>query len=298
MEEKETLVDWLHRNGHIEDCFPIHNGATVAGFLRDMSIRKPWMSDELIERMRDYFGDRVALYFAFISLYTTCLLTYAGVGIVVFVLGLVPAIRPLVSLIFAVFSSFWSTYMLQSWYQRNIKLIYDWRGIVLGDGTDEKVFEKRLVEDVRAEFQGELKKDEITGELRPTASKEDTSRRFVISYTMISVFFLLAARTIFACFSFEDRMNAWLADEDDEVRHTPFTVFRVWESCEGSEDGRHHVLRRLCLQTGRDDVRSASLLNGKYVFSGGTREFVRTVSLRRCFDVFFFFGSWACSTYS
>mmetsp|Transcript_4260 Transcript_4260/g.12833 ORF Transcript_4260/g.12833 Transcript_4260/m.12833 type:complete len:675 (-) Transcript_4260:184-2208(-) len=214
--EHETLLDWLQRNGHVEDCFALHNPRTVSAFLKDISIKEPWLSDDLIDRMRDYFGDRVALYFAFMATYTSCLLSYAACGIIVSVMSFIKPIRPLILLIFAVFASCWSTWMLQRWYQKNIKLVYSWRGVVPGDEIDETLFERRLVEDIRPEFIGEMRKDEVTGENRPTASKEDTGRRALISNTLMTLFFLSTAQTIFRCFQFEDGIFAWLADEDDE----------------------------------------------------------------------------------
>ncbi|KAJ8907222.1 hypothetical protein NDN08_003703 [Rhodosorus marinus] len=260
-EPHQTLMAWLKKNGHLEDYFPLHNAETVDGFLRDVSVTRPWLSDDIIERLHDYFGDRIALYFAFLSTYTTCLVTYSCFGAIMFGLSFMPELKPILSLAVAMFSSWWSTWMLQRWYQKNVRLIFDWRGIILGDRTDELLFEKRLVEDIRLEFIGEMGEDEITGKERPVVSavripashrlpidllrffggaidemetftedcgnrpvlQEDASQRGRFSFIVMGVYFIFAAGVIFSLFAFEDVVKAWAADEDDE-----FVFYKVF----------------------------------------------------------------------
>uniref|UniRef100_A0A7S2ZRN4 Anoctamin transmembrane domain-containing protein n=1 Tax=Rhodosorus marinus TaxID=101924 RepID=A0A7S2ZRN4_9RHOD len=222
-EPHQTLMAWLKKNGHLEDYFPLHNAETVDGFLRDVSITRPWLSDDIIERLHDYFGDRIALYFAFLSTYTTCLVTYSFFGAIMFGLSFMPELKPILSLAVAMFSSWWSTWTLQRWYQKNVRLIFDWRGIILGDRTDELLFEKRLVEDIRLEFIGEMGQDEITGKERPVTSPEDASQRGRFSFIVMGLYFIFAAGVIFSLFAFEDVVKAWAADEDDE-----FVFYKVF----------------------------------------------------------------------
>ena len=74
--------------------------------------------------IRSYFGEKIALYFAFLGSYTHYLLGPAAVGVaaavdVYFVTGAVDSVT---APAFALFMSVWSTLFLEAWKRRNAVL--------------------------------------------------------------------------------------------------------------------------------------------------------------------------------
>ena len=70
--------------GKILQCFPLHDQATVDE-LMDTWAKAP-LKVQPIDRVREYFGEKIALYFSFIGFYTTRLWIPAFIGIGVYIL--------------------------------------------------------------------------------------------------------------------------------------------------------------------------------------------------------------------
>ncbi|NXN56240.1 ANO9 protein, partial [Rynchops niger] len=86
--DHENLHD-LRKKRVFEAAFPLHEKEEVREFLKERWARwRDIFSRQPIEKIRCYFGEKVALYFAWLGWYT-CLLGFAAVaGLVVFVAGI------------------------------------------------------------------------------------------------------------------------------------------------------------------------------------------------------------------
>ncbi|CAG8688864.1 36315_t:CDS:2, partial [Racocetra persica] len=94
-----------------------------------------------LEEIREYFGEKMALYFAWLGFYTTWLTIASIAGVLVIVNGIIEGIKTQtlgsvvgISIIwdnsltapFAFFMSIWSVLFLQYWKRTNASIQYDW----------------------------------------------------------------------------------------------------------------------------------------------------------------------------
>lgn len=108
-------------------CFPLHTKEEVDQLDREM-IRTfhPWNTP--LHLVRRYFGEKFALYFAFLQHYILWLIAPALVGVGIFVTALTTgeaAGHDSISL-FAIFISVWSTLFSKFWVRRSAVLAYNW----------------------------------------------------------------------------------------------------------------------------------------------------------------------------
>ncbi|XP_042693210.1 anoctamin-9 isoform X1 [Centrocercus urophasianus] len=84
----EKLRDLMKKNV-FEAAFPLHEKEEVREFLKEKWARwRDIFCQQPIEKIRCYFGEKVALYFTWLGWYTYLLGFAAGVGLVVFVAGI------------------------------------------------------------------------------------------------------------------------------------------------------------------------------------------------------------------
>lgn len=154
--------------------FPLHENKK-----RDVLVKKwiQWKStfQSPLNDIREYFGEKVALYFAFLQFYNKCLLPAAIIGLIFFIYQLgegrvdvrgIPA--------FAVFISFWATLFLEGWKRREAKYRVRW-------GTSK--FQEK--EQTRPEFYGEWEPSPITGQLMETFPAIKRIVRAMCSQTVV-----------------------------------------------------------------------------------------------------------------
>lgn len=105
--------------------------------------------------MREYFGETIAMYFAFLGYYTFFLTPLAMFGLFAnFCVS--DENRELTVVFLCVFNLVWATIFLESWKRRTAELAYRW-------GT----MNAEHFEEPRAQFYGVLGTDPITGRLQP-----------------------------------------------------------------------------------------------------------------------------------
>jgi len=105
--------------------------------------------------VREYFGETIAMYFAFIGYYTYFLAPPAFLGVLT-TFYVSEGNRNFLVTLFCVFNLVWATIFLESWKRKCSELAYMW-------GT----IDMEQFEEPRAEFYGELGKDPVTGQLQP-----------------------------------------------------------------------------------------------------------------------------------
>jgi len=129
------------------------------------------------DEVREYYGETIAMYFAFLGYYTFFLAPPALLGLVTnFYVS--EEYHELSIILFCVFNLVWATIFLESWKRKTAELAYRWGTI------DTEQFEEP-----RAAFYGELGKDAVTGRLQPQYS---SFRRLVKFYTVSVPVMLIA----------------------------------------------------------------------------------------------------------
>jgi len=171
-------LDHLLHTGHIEQFFPTHREEEVSW------LKQHWGNFALIpslflnqptERIRDYFGSSVALYFTFLGFYTKWLCAPALAGCYAFAVQMAEQNfdSDLVVPLFAFFMCFWGTLFLEFWKRREITCAFRW-------GT--RGFEKE--EKPRPEFEGEPRLNPITGEEEDYYPPEKRQVKFLTSLSV------------------------------------------------------------------------------------------------------------------
>jgi hypothetical protein len=171
MEVMESDEEWgggleifnLMQNGSILSCYPMRDIKVARRLDREWLPYhvRPWQQP--IDDIRDYFGEKIALYFEFLGHYTTWLIPNAIFGVIVMADILIEtalygslanalgagAIVPF----YCIFVSFWSQFMLEFWKRKEATKAMEW-----GMSNFEDV------EEDRAEYTGDLIYSYITGE--------------------------------------------------------------------------------------------------------------------------------------
>lgn len=154
IEEKRPNTCGLNINGLIEDglilaVFPLHNKHMVQRLTREwlQCTVLPWDFAEHENLVKDYFGERIALYFAFVSHYTTWLViptvlgVFVSINIIVnyYIYGrvLVTAIDNLYSVVIYCFLlCLWTRSMLVFWKRKESYIALRW-GMTSYESTEE-----------------------------------------------------------------------------------------------------------------------------------------------------------------
>eukprot|EP01035_Chromulina_nebulosa_P017620 gene17620-23197_t len=207
-----------------EDCFPLHNPMErdeLARYWLNWSVR-PW--DQPIERIKEYFGEKVGLYFAFLGHYTTWLLPLSFGGLfVVCDLAIEAGVDSSVDEallhgylvpFFSIFVSFWSQFMLEYWKRYEARLAMEW---------GQTGFESNEID--RPEFTGEKKFSIITGRKIMYFPSNEKFKRLLYSYSVITGMILL----VVTCVSLIFYLQFYLSYEanDDNTNKNGGTITSI-----------------------------------------------------------------------
>jgi len=143
--------------------------------------------------VREYFGETIAMYFAFLGYYTFFLTPPALLGLLTnFYVS--DEYREISIIFFCVFNLVWATIFLESWKRRSAELAYQW-------GT----INTERFEEPRATFYGELGKDPVTGHLQPQYSNFRRHMKFyTVSVPVMIVALIVAWYVMLLYFYLED----------------------------------------------------------------------------------------------
>ncbi|KAK3097735.1 hypothetical protein FSP39_012604 [Pinctada imbricata] len=169
--EGQAIVPTLESKGVISQVFPLHSKEDLN------TLRKEWMQTffkhQPLDKIRDYFGEKIAMYFAYLGHYTLALMLPTFLGAVIwFSSGCCEMIDDQLFLGFALFNAFWATLYLEHWKRHSSELAYKWGTL---DTKDE------LIKDPRPMFSGDLVESPVTGRQVPyyPAWKRNLFRYFV-----------------------------------------------------------------------------------------------------------------------
>lgn len=178
--------------------FPVHNPDTLKAF--ETTWIKEASNVQPIGEIQEYFGDNVAMYFAFLSFYTNWLIVPAIVGLFFHVMSFFYTFN--ITCYFSVFNVIWCSVFFVLWKRRETSLAYEWGSL------DYKRFDRP-----RPEFRGAaIEADPVTNRMEPVCNyKSKYYKFFFVSLPIVVLFLAISVSLGFAYFKVEDyvhRLNA------------------------------------------------------------------------------------------
>lgn len=156
---------------------PIHDivelRALEEGWLR--FIQAPWR--QRVDAVKDYFGEKIGLYFLFLGHYTTWLISAGVAGFISWSIVAGENNDPNAAIVpyFAAFMSVWSTLMLEFWGRKEKFHAMKW-GMV---GFEE-------AEQARPQFKGDLIQSPVDGKMFMYFPRNEYMKRIVMSTSIVS----------------------------------------------------------------------------------------------------------------
>ncbi|XP_026076927.1 anoctamin-8-like isoform X1 [Carassius auratus] len=146
-------VPELRARGVIQQVFPLHEqrilGQLMKSWVQAVCEKQP------LDDICDYFGVKIAMYFAWLGFYTTSMLYPAVIGFVLWMLTESDQTsRDICCVVFALFNVVWATLFLERWKRRGAELAYKW-------GTLDTPSES--LEEPRPQFRGVKRCSPVTG---------------------------------------------------------------------------------------------------------------------------------------
>ncbi|XP_053287016.1 anoctamin-8 isoform X2 [Pleuronectes platessa] len=151
--EGQPIIPELSARGVIQQMFPLHEqrilGQLMKSWVQAVCEKQP------LDDICDYFGVKIAMYFAWLGFYTTSMLYPAVIGFVLWMLTESDQTsRDICCVVFALFNVVWATLFLERWKRRGAELAYKW-------GTLDSPSES--LEEPRPQFRGVKRCSPITG---------------------------------------------------------------------------------------------------------------------------------------
>uniref|UniRef100_A0A8C6V485 Anoctamin n=1 Tax=Neogobius melanostomus TaxID=47308 RepID=A0A8C6V485_9GOBI len=151
--EGQPIIPELSARGVIRQVFPLHEQRILS------QLMKSWVQavceKQPLDDICDYFGVKIAMYFAWLGFYTTSMLYPAVIGFVLWMLTESDQTsRDICCVVFALFNVVWATLFLERWKRRGAELAYKW-------GTLDTPPES--LEEPRPQFRGVKRCSPVTG---------------------------------------------------------------------------------------------------------------------------------------
>uniref|UniRef100_A0AAQ4QXM5 Anoctamin n=1 Tax=Gasterosteus aculeatus aculeatus TaxID=481459 RepID=A0AAQ4QXM5_GASAC len=151
--EGQPIISELSARGVIQQLFPLHEQRILS------QLMKSWVQavceKQPLDDICDYFGVKIAMYFAWLGFYTTSMLYPAVIGFVLWMLTESDQTsRDICCVVFALFNVVWATLFLERWKRRGAELAFKW-------GTLDTPPES--LEEPRPQFRGVKRCSPITG---------------------------------------------------------------------------------------------------------------------------------------
>ncbi|CAB3401722.1 unnamed protein product [Caenorhabditis bovis] len=230
-------LNWLLMQDAYTDAFVLHAPSTEEPYFREMKTKcesnytqfiaeidddprkslgdswRRWLKFQPLNKIREYFGEQIAYYFAWQGTFVTLLWPATIFGLIVFVSGLVDGVgeapwrrdddddAPLtaklaewligsfdtpMNAVYAVFMSIWGSVFVQIWRRNNSVLSYEWN-----------VEEIHVIEPDRPEFRGsKTTEDPITGEDIWISPAVVRYLRLVASFLFVCLSMLLVGTSV------------------------------------------------------------------------------------------------------
>ncbi|CAI9723214.1 Hypothetical predicted protein [Octopus vulgaris] len=190
----KSLLRKFKSAGIIEHVYPLHDVEKLK-FLKTSWDWKSFFRQLPMDDIRAYFGEKLALYFSFLIVYTYALIAPAIIGIIYLITSWNNIYR---EAIFAVFNLIWTTIFLEFWKRFCSELTFKW-------GTLNEVVE---TEEPRPSFHGVLGTNPVTGHPEPVYPKWKRQLRFYgVTVPVILLCLLIAFEAMLLYFQMQDWAN-------------------------------------------------------------------------------------------
>ncbi|XP_022332682.2 anoctamin-8-like isoform X3 [Crassostrea virginica] len=257
--EGQSIVPLLQSNNIISEVFPLHCTQSIE------ELRKTWVqaffSSQPIDKVKDYFGVKIALYFAYLGHYTLALWmpAFVGLGIWITQWQADQEWDDELFIGFALFNAFWATLYLEHWKRKSCELAYQW-------GTLDS--QREMLKDPRPLYTGQLEVSPVTGRLEPFyPSWKRNLFRYFVSYPVIVVCLLVVFVTMLLIFEVQEWINSLVESGDvpgffsflpkillavcigilDEIYKTIAKWLNDWENYRMEETYWNHLIVKLVL---------------------------------------------------
>ncbi|KAL0278801.1 UNVERIFIED_CONTAM: hypothetical protein PYX00_000506 [Menopon gallinae] len=159
LNEGQAIVPKFLTAGIISQVFPLHDLPSLE------KLQKSWVQaifeKQPLDEICDYFGVKIAMYFAWLGHYTTALIVPAAIGFL-FWIGFCrgdQATEDIGFVLFSIFNVLWTSVYLEAWKRLSATLAYKWGTL---DQRGDLLVEPRPL------FVGQLEVSPVTNRLEPT----------------------------------------------------------------------------------------------------------------------------------
>jgi len=159
IDDKETFIYWLQRNHLLHDFQPLHSNDRMSRKEKMVQVAfKGWLVPT--EMVRNYYGDKVAIYFEWMNHYLKWLASAGLFGLVVTALNFMfkKDMNSPFNVYYSAFMVIWSICFVMFWKRRRMELNIKW-DLFHNETTEE---------DMRKQFKGIPSINPITGRIEPT----------------------------------------------------------------------------------------------------------------------------------
>ncbi|XP_062912691.1 anoctamin-10 [Mobula hypostoma] len=192
----KSIIRRLQTSGLLLNIYPLHNKEELKR-LGSIWYKRVHVALQPINEIKKYFGQNIALYFAFLEYFTIALFPMAIIGVPYYFFAWEDYDKYIV---FATFNLLWSTIVLEVWKRWCAKLSYQWGTLLM----------KRQFEEPRPGFHGILGLNPATGREEPTyPTYKRQLRIYLISmpFVCVSLYFCLLVMMVY--FQMEDFVIAY-----------------------------------------------------------------------------------------
>ncbi|GAB4850400.1 hypothetical protein Ancab_029705 [Ancistrocladus abbreviatus] len=138
-EPGESLLQKLESMGLVKQVFPLHDERKRKLLLRSWALNWWDFTRQPIDDVYSYFGTKIAIYFAFLGMYTRWLLFPAAFGILLQLVDF-GSLQFLVLPFFFVMVISWAVFFFQFWKRKNYALLTRWKiSYTIGTGPGFKI---------------------------------------------------------------------------------------------------------------------------------------------------------------
>ncbi|XP_055848649.1 anoctamin-8 isoform X2 [Episyrphus balteatus] len=206
VEEGQSIVAAWQELGLITQVFPLHETSALTNL--QSSWVKQIFAPQPLDDIAEYFGVKVALYFAWLGHYTCALGVPAVFGSILYAIlwGKGQTAQDMGHVLFSLFNVAWASLYLEAWKRYSVELAFRW-------GTLSTPPE--LLEPPRPLYKGPLVESNVTGRLEPKEAPAWKRRafRYLVSFPIIALCLLLVFVVMFLMLRFQDWWDEKLPEE-------------------------------------------------------------------------------------
>ncbi|XP_078395971.1 anoctamin-10 [Cetorhinus maximus] len=201
----KSIIRRLQTSGILIQLYPLHDPAELKK-LSSIWYRRVKFSFQPLDEIQKYFGQSIALYFAFLEYFTFALFPMAVIGVPYYIFAWEDYDKYIV---FATFNLVWSTIVLEVWKRCCAKLSYKWGTLTM----------KEEFEEPRPGFHGTLGVNPATGRKEPTyPSYKRQLHIYLVSVPFVCFSLYMCLIVMMIYFQMEEQVSAY-----DEMAQSMFS---------------------------------------------------------------------------